>query len=84
MVFREIAGETVLVPVTGETQAAGRLFTLNGVGAFIWERIDGKRRLSDIVGEIMEEYEADQAAAESDLAELIKSLENIKAISSIS
>ncbi len=80
VVYRVIAGEAILLPITRETQAAGRMLTLNEVGAFIWERLDGKRTLSEIAGEIGEEYEVEEETAEKDLRELIEKLEKMGAI----
>ena len=80
VVFRVIAGEAILVPVSRDAQAVGELFTLNEVGAFIWERLDGKRKLEDILEEIVAEYEVSREQADRDLRELIDSLSELKAI----
>ena len=80
VVFRIIAGEAILVPVSREAQAVGELFTLNEVGAFIWERLDGRRKLGEILEEILAEYEVSRAQADKDLRELIASLSELKAI----
>ena len=80
VVFRVIAGEAILVPLSKEAQTVGRLFTLNEVGAFIWEKIDGKRTLGEIASEIQEEYEVSSETAGKDLMELVKSLEEVGAI----
>jgi len=80
VVYRIIAGEAILLPISKETQVAGRLLSLNEVGAFIWERIDGKKRLDEILAEILREHEVDETTARSDLLELIADLEKTKAI----
>ena len=80
VVYRIIAGEAILVPISQETQIAGRLFSLNEVGAFIWERIDGERNLAAILEEIIQEHEVEEETARSDLLELIAALEKTGAI----
>jgi len=80
VVYRIIAGEAILLPISKETQIAGRLLSLNEVGAFIWERIDGEKRLDEILAEMQREYEVEEDTARSDLRELIESLEKMGAI----
>ena len=70
VVYRVIAGEALLVPISNETQIAGRLFSLNEVGAFIWEQIDGRRNLSAILQGILREYEIEEDTARADLISL--------------
>ena len=80
VVYRIIAGEAILVPISKETQVAGRLLSLNEVGAFIWELIDGQKSMDEIQGLISREYEVDEETARNDLLELIESLEKMGAI----
>ncbi|MEA1929121.1 MAG: PqqD family protein [Candidatus Auribacterota bacterium] len=84
VVYRVIAGEAILLPISKETQVAGRLFSLNEVGAFIWERIDGKYALRDIVKDITGEYEVSEENVRGDLINLIGKLEELKAIKIVS
>ncbi|MEA1927458.1 MAG: PqqD family protein [Candidatus Auribacterota bacterium] len=80
VVYRVIAGEAILVPISNDTQIAGRLFSLNEVGAFIWELIDGKRNLARILVEILEEHEVEEDTARDDLISLVTELEELGAI----
>lgn len=66
IVARRIAGETILVPVTRRAQDMG-LFTLNEVGTFVWERLDGQRSLGEIATELAESFEVDAGRAQADL-----------------
>ncbi len=47
---------------------------LNKIGSAIWELIDGKRKGSDILEIILEEYEVQKEVAEADLIKFIKEL----------
>lgn len=80
VVYRVIAGEAILIPISRETQGAGRMLTLNETGAFIWERLDGKRRLEEILEEIRDEFEVEEDEALRDLLEMIAELEKAGAI----
>jgi hypothetical protein len=80
VVYRIIAGEAILIPISKDTQIAGRLFSLNEVGAFIWERIDGQRNLAEIVNAILDEREVTEETAREDLISLVNELQELGAI----
>jgi hypothetical protein len=74
VVARAIAGETILVPVRRRAQEMG-LFTLNDVGTYVWQRLDGTASLRAIAGSLHDAYEVDAAQAESDVASFAAELE---------
>jgi hypothetical protein len=67
VVARTIAGETILVPVRRRAQEMG-LFTLNGVGTFVWKALDGTRSLREIAGAVASAFEVDPARALADVS----------------
>ena len=69
IVARRIAGETILVPVTRRAHEMA-LFTLNEVGTFVWERLDGRLPLSALVPEIVASFDVESGSAAADLARL--------------
>ncbi len=74
LIKREIAGETVLVPVGKTVYDFNGLFALNELGAFIWEALPGAESPEDIVSAILENYEVDEATARADVAEFLEKL----------
>jgi len=50
--------------------ATGYYYTLNEVGRFFWESLDGRKKLSEIHGELLDQYAADSEACRQDLLEL--------------
>ena len=74
IVSRSIAGETILVPVSGKLADMQRIFALNPVAEFIWKRLDGEKDLSAIRDEILEYFEVGKEQAESDIREFISEL----------
>jgi hypothetical protein len=74
IVARSIAGETILVPIRKNVGDMENIFTLNETAARIWELIDGQRSLREIHQRVVEEFEVDPQQAESDLLELVESL----------
>lgn len=66
VVRREIAGETILVPVRGRAADMRRMYSLNPTAAFLWGRIDGRRTCEEILGELLASFAADPAVARAD------------------
>ncbi len=79
-VFRKIMNETVLVPIKDNVGDMGSIYNLNEVGAFVWEHLDGKRRLLDIKDMILKEFDVSSQKAEEDLSEFVNQLKEIDAI----
>ncbi len=71
IVRREIAGETILVPIRGRTADMQSLFALNQTAAFIWERIDGERNLGRILEETVGAFEVGRDEAREHLEAFI-------------
>lgn len=80
VVYREIAGEAVLVPIRQNVADTQSVYTLDSVGAAIWHLIDGKRTLVEILGTLLDEYDVEEAVLSQDLGELIRQLVSIGAI----
>jgi hypothetical protein len=74
IVTRELAGETILVPIRGTLASLQQIFVLNPVAAFIWEQLDGERSLDEICEGILERFDATPATARGDLLELVEGL----------
>ena len=74
LVKREVAGETILVPIRGTLATLQQIFVLNPVAAFIWEQLDGERSLDKICEGILARFDVTPAAARSDLLELVDGL----------
>ena len=67
IVRREIAGETILVPVRGQAADMRRMYSLNPTAAFVWTRIDGTRSLAAILDELLGTFAGDPAIARADV-----------------
>jgi len=74
IVTRGIAGETLLVPIKGELADLQKVFVLQGVGEFIWGKIDGARDRDSIVQDILEVFDVDLETALQDLQIFIEEL----------
>lgn len=62
------SGLVIVSPEGDETHS------IEDIGAFIWNRIDGNKALGEILEEILSEYQVAQATAEQDLQDFISQL----------
>ena len=67
VVTRKTGNEYVLVPVTNNIADMNSVYTLNETGAFIWEQINGKRNIEEIISLLTDEYDIDNNKAEEDV-----------------
>ena len=59
VVAREVQGEFVIIPITsGIGDLEDEIFSLNETGRAIWNKLDGKKMLKDVVNDLSEEFEA--------------------------
>ena len=71
IVTRSIADETLLVPIRSQMADMQRIFALNPVAEFIWQQLDGKQKLENILEGITANFNIEKVQAESDLREFI-------------
>jgi hypothetical protein len=74
VVTRKTGNEYVLVPVTNNIADMNSVYTLNETGAFIWEQIDGKRAVEEIISAMTAEYDIDYKTATEDLFSFIDNM----------
>jgi hypothetical protein len=83
IVFREIAGEMIMVPIKKTADEVDFIYTTNEVGGFIWESIDGEKEFGEILDAIVSEFEITPEAAEKDLLDFLQQLEAVGAVKKI-
>ena len=84
IVSRRIADEVILVPISRKVEEVECLYTLNEVGARIWDLIDGQRSLKAVRDTLVAEFEVSEREAEEDLLTLIEQLQQIGVIQEVS
>jgi hypothetical protein len=73
-VTREVAGETIVVPIRAGVGDLDSIYTLNDVGATIWNLIDGTRTADDIALAVVEAFEVEPEQARRDVEEFLAQL----------
>jgi hypothetical protein len=79
-VFRRIAGELILVPVRSTGNPMGSVYTLNEVGAAIWDLLDGKNGVEEVRDRLVEQFEVTPDVAEADVREFLARLASVRAV----
>lgn len=81
IVTRRVAGELILVPVSPRINENSCLYTLDEVGAFLWEQLDGTRTGHDLIESLKLSYTVDSVRAEADIRHFLEELQSIQALS---
>src|SRR5580765_1964483 len=73
-VTRQIAGETLIVPVTGHVADLESIYVLNPVGSRIWELLRSPITPDRIAEVVASEFAVSSACAAQDVAEFLDAL----------
>jgi Coenzyme PQQ synthesis protein D (PqqD) len=74
-VTRRVADETILVPVRAHVVDLDAIYTLNEVGTFIWEQVDGHTSVPQVVERLCETYDVAPETALPDVAAFLHTLQ---------
>ncbi len=74
VVTRKTGNEYVLVPVANNIADMDSVYTMNETGAFIWDLIDGKRTVEDLIDALTNEYDIDSKTAKEDVFSFIHTM----------
>lgn len=75
IIMREIAGETVLLPVGELAVRFQGIMSLNETGVFLWKHMQEDCTEDALVQAIVEEYDTTEACARKDVRAFIKQLQ---------
>lgn len=82
-IFRKIVEEIILVPIKQNVAEMEAVFTLNEVGAFLWEQLGQPRSLSELHNAVLNEFEADSASVLEDIEAFLKEAEAFGAVKEV-
>jgi hypothetical protein len=74
IVTRKTGNEYVLVPVANNIADMNSVFTLNETVAFLWEMIDGKKTVKDLIDAMISEYDVNEETATEDVLSFIEEM----------
>lgn len=73
--LRQVAGENVVLPI-GPDLNRNMMITLNGTGAFLWERLQSETDEDTLVNALLEAYDVDEPTARTCVKAFVKNLED--------
>ena len=75
VVSREIDGALIIVPLTsGVGDMEDDLFSMNETGTEIWNMLDGKKTVQEVVKALAQQYRAEPAEIEQDVVGIVTEL----------
>ena len=78
LIKREIAGDTILVPVGKTVLDSNGLFVMNELAAFIWDQLPGAESEDAICEAVLAEYDVSAEEAAADIAEFLNKLRKME------
>lgn len=82
-IYRKIVDESLLVPVHKDVADMDSIFTLNEVGAFIWEQLEEAATHSALETAVLLAYDADPQVLQADLDHFLDEMVTIQALKEI-
>ncbi|GAG43173.1 unnamed protein product [marine sediment metagenome] len=80
LAWRVIDGEVVVIPLENQPEKEERFDIFNETATRIWELINGKNTVREIIEQLMGEYEIETQEAQSQVKKLINDLSKKKLI----
>lgn len=85
VVVREIDDEIIIIPfASGIDNTGNEPSILNKTGQAVWQRVDGRRRMKDIVADLAAEFQTPAGVIEKDVIVFVKKLLKRKMLVEIS
>lgn len=77
LIKREIAGDTILVPVGKTVLESNGLFMLNELGSFIWDLLPTVDSEEEICNAVLAQYDCSAETVKQDVSEFIQKLKEM-------
>ena len=83
VVARKIQGELIIVPIRRGVGDLNSLYTLNPVGAVLWDFMNEGHTLGEMVKRVCDEFEVTASEAQQDIEAFLDSLMEEKLVQSV-
>lgn len=78
LIKRNVAGDTILVPVGKTVYDSNGLFILNGMASFLWDLLPQAQTEEELLQAVLEHYEVTREVAARDIAAFLEKLRQMK------
>lgn len=75
-VFREIAGEFLVVPVTPDDGVKGMMI-LNPVSALLWQMLQSEKTVDELIKGVTSEFDVSDEEVKGDILDFLAQLDNL-------
>jgi hypothetical protein len=72
--LREIAGQSVVVPIGSRVVEFNGIMTLSESGALLWKKLEQNTSVDEMVELLLREYDIDKNTAQKDVEEFVESM----------
>lgn len=79
-IYRMILDEAILVPIRKDIADLNAIYTLNEVGAFVWQQLDQPQTFGEIKTNLLAEYDAEPNTILQDLQSYVADMLGIDAL----
>jgi len=79
-IYRKVIEETILVPLNMNVEDMDCIYTLNEIGAFIWEQLEIPLSHDQLLQTMLDEFEVAQEVLDADLEVFLGELLEIGAL----
>ena len=83
VVARKIQGELIIVPIRRGVGDLNSLYTLNAVGAVLWDFMTEGHTIGEMVGRVCDEFDVTAAQAQCDIEAFLDSLVQEQLVESV-
>lgn len=74
LILKEIAGNYIIVPVSGELVDLNAMINVNETGAFLFKALENKTTEEALLDALTKEYDVDSATAKADTKDFLEIL----------
>jgi len=79
-IYRKVIEETILVPLNMNVEDMDCIYTLNEIGAFIWEQLETPLSHDQLLQTMLDEFDVAQEVLDADLGTFLGELFEIGAL----
>lgn len=72
--LREIAGQSVVVPLGSRVVEFNGIMTLSESGALLWKKLETNSSIDELVELLLKEYDIDETTAQEDVGDFVESM----------
>lgn len=77
VVARNVAGETLIVPIRARVGDLASIYSFNGTGSLIWKLLELPKTVSELAAAVAQEYQVDIFEAQKDVADFVGQMKDV-------